>query len=87
MNEIETTIKGIRCVLELWEEDGEQRSSLFLFKTDPLTGDEYQGSLQLCQYEGGIPLHYGLSEEGPQVWKLSRTTFEVIEEWADAHGY
>lgn len=87
MNTIETTIKGIRCELETWEENGEPRSSLFLYRTCPLTGDEYQGSIQLCEHEGGIPLYEGRSDVGPRVWELSRTTFEVIEEWAVAHGY
>lgn len=87
MNEIETTIKGIRCVLELWEEDGEPRSSLFLYRTCPLTGDEYYGSFQLCQHEGGIPLQETDLDSGQLLWQLSGTTFEVIEEWADAHGY
>lgn len=87
MSAIETTIKGIRCELELWEEDGEPRSSLFLSRECPRTGDLYVGSFHLCQHEGGIPLYAANNVEGPSVWELSQATFDAIEEWADAHGY
>lgn len=82
----ETVIDWIRCELELWEEHGEERSSLFLLAIDT-DGSRYQGSLHLAEHLGGIPYDKGGPDDGPELYPVSSKQLEKIEAWAVQHGY
>lgn len=89
---IEASFGGINVTLETWVERGdwgdEPRSSLFLFHTDPITGAEYQGSLQLVEHEGGIPWVHGEgAPDEPDYIEVSTSLLEEIEAWAVENGY
>lgn len=84
--EEETVIDGIRCSLELWEEHGEERSSLFLFKeTDD--GSEYAASLHVAEAKGGLPHFKGGPPEGPELYPVSDATLDRVESWGIDNGY
>lgn len=76
----------VQAVLELFEDAGEPRSSLFLYYTD-VDGAQYFASLQLCEHMGGIPYSVGGPDEGPELYALTDAQFDEIESWAVDNGY
>lgn len=72
-------IEGVSVELDLFEENGEQRSMGFASIT--VGGREYVGSLTLMEAFGG------LHDDGDNLHRLSDKTINRIMEWAYDHGY
>lgn len=74
-----TTINGVVVELELFEENGEQRSMGYASIKE--AGTEYHGSLTLMESFGG------LRDDGDNLYRLGNHTINSIMEWAYDHGY
>jgi hypothetical protein len=75
-----TVIHGYKVELELFEEDGDQRSDCSVSRT--IRGIEYGGSLGMLMGFGGLE-DYNTGEE----YAVADSHRDAIIKWAEANGY